>query len=525
MQTFTKKQIQAFFTLLLLGGALLAQNPLAPTEGFLIFTEGDAILLAQESEGPVAVGGDLIMDDHPVYANYRVANNDPGDFFVGSDLRPTALLVNGRVHFLGGEGIKVNQNGYVKIGDCTGANVYNTDPNNASVNTRITGGSYFDMPRIALSTQQPEGTVCQSDLLDFEAAFDILRGNAYGISECETNVQLLDQNGNPLTDTEGNFPPNMKIEIIQNEVNVWNLTIDAINSIPNLTFVNQPNANSPLVINVTGTGGNDDFYPFNAAGIGGNVAPYILFNFIDMEALLITGSSAVWGSVLAPNSNIRISNPNNVEGQVVGMEVLIMAGEVHHRLFDAHVPVCAAVPVSWLRFEASLETDYVALEWSTANEEGNEIFVVEQSKDLKEWAPIGTVAGRGYSSVEQHYFFKAPRPENKETYYRIQQVDYDGQYSYSTVRAIRMNEALVQWQVVPNPFENSTELRFSGEQNANMPQDLRIVDLQGRLVKSYVVPTGTPSFELNLSDLPNGLYFLQMQTGSGWVYEKIRKGN
>ncbi|MCB0643548.1 MAG: choice-of-anchor A family protein [Phaeodactylibacter sp.] len=464
------------------------------------------------------------MDDHPVYGNYRVANNEPGDFYVGMDAQPTSLLVNGYVEFLGGMGLRVNQNGYVKIGDCTGATIYNQDQNNASVNTRITGGAYNQNPAIQLSTQQPEASVCESDLLDFELAFTLLRANSYGIGECTTNVKLLDQNGNPITNTTGDFPPNMKIEILPDVVNVWDLSIDALNSIPNLTFVNQPTATSPLVINVYGEGGIYDWQPFNAAGIGGTVAPFILFNIIDVEALLVMGSNTVWGTILAPNSNVRISNPNNVEGQVVAMELLIMAGEVHHRLFEGIVPLCAVVPVNWLRFDATLQDANVLLSWSTANEKDNAEFVVEYSQDLSNWTILGTVEGRGTTDLEQHYFFEAPRPVGPEGYYRIQQVDYNGDYSYSPVRVLTMQQHNdTQWKVVPNPVQGSTQIILGTGTVQETPIELQLIDLEGKTLKQSIIPANTPSYELDLSDYSNGLYILKLSINDGTFYQKIVK--
>src|SRR5690348_11307681 len=94
-----------------------AVNPVAPTRGFLVMTEGNANLVASENEGTVAVGGDLS------FGNYQIALLDPGTFVVPPDTRPTALVVGGRVDFAGsvpGSRLSVLNSGYVKVGDLTG---------------------------------------------------------------------------------------------------------------------------------------------------------------------------------------------------------------------------------------------------------------------------------------------------------------------------------------------------------------------------------------------------------------------
>ena len=88
-----------------------AQSPTAPALGFNVFLQKGATLISNETEGPVAMGGDLTLAQN---GSYQVSTSYTGSFKVNNV--PVTLVVGGKVNFNGGNGITVNQNGYVKIG-------------------------------------------------------------------------------------------------------------------------------------------------------------------------------------------------------------------------------------------------------------------------------------------------------------------------------------------------------------------------------------------------------------------------
>lgn len=105
-------------------------NPVAPSAGFLLVTEGDATLAADESEGPAAIGGNLTFGSYQVLLGSALTPMFPGDS------ARTALLVDGTINFAASADT-MQVSSYVKLGDTTGADVRDTDPNGASSNTRI----------------------------------------------------------------------------------------------------------------------------------------------------------------------------------------------------------------------------------------------------------------------------------------------------------------------------------------------------------------------------------------------------
>jgi choice-of-anchor A domain-containing protein len=101
--------------------------------GFNAFVETQTTLASTEAEGPIATGGDLIID-----GAYNVSMKNTGTFTAGSDAQPSALVVGGGIDFPGSGAtgvIRVLDQGYVKTGDLTGTEVLTTDDNGDALST------------------------------------------------------------------------------------------------------------------------------------------------------------------------------------------------------------------------------------------------------------------------------------------------------------------------------------------------------------------------------------------------------
>lgn len=320
-------------------------NPMEGNNGFGVIVEEDALLGSTESEGPVAIGGDLSFG-----ANYNVALTDPGTFVAPGDTEPTALLVDGQVDFPASDPngvLRVLNNGYVKIGDLTGADVLNTDSNNASVNTRVVveGAAYETVPHIELTTQQPLASVGpQPGLIDFTALFDTYRERAQQIADCPANVTL----------------DNGSLTLIEGQTNVLHLTGEELNDLDEITFQNQPTATTPLVVVVdtTATGGIYEWDIPNLAGIGGEQAPYILWDFPDATDITITSGDTLEGTIYAPSAHLTDLSPANIEGDIAVMSLVagpiddsVNAGEIHYFPFDAEIECGDVEPEGEIRLE------------------------------------------------------------------------------------------------------------------------------------------------------------------------------
>jgi hypothetical protein len=94
------------------------------------------------------------------------------------------------------------------------------------------------------------------------------------------------------------------------------------------------------------------------------------------------------------------------------------------------------LPVELLFFSGRMSGPDALLAWQTASERDNQLFDVERSLDGRSFERIGTLAGAGTSSVPHAYRFTdrgAALLGASVLYYRLRQLDYSGQTSFSTI--------------------------------------------------------------------------------------------
>lgn len=95
-----------------------------------------------------------------------------------------------------------------------------------------------------------------------------------------------------------------------------------------------------------------------------------------------------------------------------------------------------ALPIELLYFKANLSGNIVWLEWKTKSEQNNDYFYVQRSNDGVTWENVAWIDGAGNSNVELTYYTEDRTPFLGVSYYRLQQVDFDGNFSYSQVEVI-----------------------------------------------------------------------------------------
>lgn len=179
------------------------------------------------------------------------------------------------------------------------------------------------------------------------------------------------------------------------------------------------------------------------------------------------------------------------------------------------------LPVEWTTFKAYPDREHIRLEWLIATELDNAGFEVQRSADGIGWQPIGFVAGRGTSQVPHLYKFTDPYPLPDFNYYRLKQLDLDGQFEYSDIVSAKVGEERAVVRIYPNPA--STELNFALQGVEKGPVSLRMYDLNGRRVKAgdYDLEAGSFRLPLDIRDLPSGIYLTEVITKSGYWKDKI----
>ncbi len=156
------------------------------------------------------------------------------------------------------------------------------------------------------------------------------------------------------------------------------------------------------------------------------------------------------------------------------------------------------LPVEWLSFTVERIDQSIRLDWQTSSETNNNYFALEHSTDGRNFTVISEQSGAGNSNSPLSYSFHHNRPQTGINYYRLRQVDYDGNSSLSEIRSL-LFEQDAELRLYPNPVVESVRIRglTSGA------WEYQITDMTGRvLIKDNYLDTTI----LSLHPLPRGIY-------------------
>ena len=355
----------------------IAQSPTAPALGFNVFVNGGASFYSSETEGPVAMGGDLTIG-----GNYSISAHN--NFVYQINKVNVGLLVGGKVNYSGGNNLQVLNNGYVIIGNQNGSKVWYTDPNNAASPIRITPNTnYNSSPIISLSASAPTlgvsatvNPVFQTNPINFASAFSTMQSTSTNMSTVKDNAVIYNspnQGSVPIAHTDITKNSQIYITALATGTTFLNISGADINNIQGITFNGQtPDANHLLVININAPG-SFVWSSFNTAGISGTNAQYILYNFYNTTSLSFSGNNAIEGTVFAPYASItKTLHNSNIEGQVIGQSYEQKAsGEIHSYNFTSTVavPVVVTIPtVSSTNFVfTSRDLNSLSTSWTIGN--------------------------------------------------------------------------------------------------------------------------------------------------------------
>jgi PKD repeat protein len=178
------------------------------------------------------------------------------------------------------------------------------------------------------------------------------------------------------------------------------------------------------------------------------------------------------------------------------------------------------LPVKLVSFDARLLGQDVLLQWSTASEMNNHGFELERSVDGQIFNFAGFVKGTVYSNKTINYNLpdKDAFANSHQTkansgilYYRLKQVDTDGEYAYSqTIRVNGKTPFLQSVSITPNPYSDVASLSFN---STGDEVSVEILDIRGLVLikQNHELTNGLNTIHLNESSgLESGIYFIRL---------------
>lgn len=185
---------------------------------------------------------------------------------------------------------------------------------------------------------------------------------------------------------------------------------------------------------------------------------------------------------------------------------------------------CISLPVALYQFNASIiEGRYVKLVWMTASESNNNYFTIERSLNGIEWEKVNTIKGAGNSNSIKSYSMEDKSPHSGSSYYRLKQTDFDGQFEYSDVISIHLNNTKVQFgELYPNPsIYGFVHIDYFIEDFRKIR--VHVFNMAGQLetIQHKHLHNGNNKLSFDLSDLNPGIYTLIVEVEHSLIHKKL----
>ena len=181
--------------------------------------------------------------------------------------------------------------------------------------------------------------------------------------------------------------------------------------------------------------------------------------------------------------------------------------------FAAGVGSATPLPVTLSSFTGNKIGEKVALRWITESEQNTRDFTLEKSIDGINFSDLTTVFAAKNTNKTAKYEFIDNTPFNGNNYYRLKTNDLDGSSRYDGSIIVVNMERNGLVKLFPNPTTGKMTIQLHSE--TEIDTRLRIFNVLGEAVKdlSLTFSKGENWLPVDVSELPNGTYFLDMGQG------------
>ncbi len=198
-------------------------------------------------------------------------------------------------------------------------------------------------------------------------------------------------------------------------------------------------------------------------------------------------------------------------------------GEVEDYRFLMNNPL----PVELLDFTATLQGQNTGiLDWTTASELNNAGFEIEQalpSTGTPDFRNIGFVTGNGTTVLTNEYQHTVENMVPGIHYFRLKQVDFDGTYKYSPVRALTVKAPAVK-DLFPTVVHAGSPTVYLQVGEAGR-YTVEIMTVLGQTVEAYEAEMSPDSYHeihFDISKYPSAVYLIRISNGINSYTEKVR---
>jgi hypothetical protein len=239
-------------------------------------------------------------------------------------------------------------------------------------------------------------------------------------------------------------------------------------------------------------------------------------------------TSGVDGVVAAQGSALINLGPGESTDFYYGISIGTDQTSCLNNMAACEVKFNQIIPVELTSFAANARGNSVELNWTTASELNNHGFEIQRKTSFdQDWILIGFEEGNSTTTESQNYSYldDVSHLQKGTVSYRLKQVDFGGNYTYSEVVDVEINPTPSQFQLkqnFPNPFNPSTTITFGLPEMSNVT--LKIFNTLGEEVAELVnesLDAGSYSSNFDATGLPSGIYIYKLQTEERVLSKKM----
>ena len=169
------------------------------------------------------------------------------------------------------------------------------------------------------------------------------------------------------------------------------------------------------------------------------------------------------------------------------------------------------LPIELISFEGQYKNNEVELKWVTASETDNDYFTIQKSSDAANFEDAANIEGAGNSISYKYYSFIDEPYENKITYYRLKQTDFNGKYTYSKIISIDCSD-VTNYFVSYNPaLGNERKITINIYNNKAAKAIIKLYDISGKeiatLLDGEIINNGFHTY--TYSFIRSGVYIVK----------------
>ena len=166
-----------------------------------------------------------------------------------------------------------------------------------------------------------------------------------------------------------------------------------------------------------------------------------------------------------------------------------------------------ALPIVLLDWDAEVVGESTSLTWSVASQINNDYYTIHKSLDCENWEEVARVPGAGNSNQHMDYHIFDEDPYIGQSYYRLMQTDYDGNYEMFNPVGVFYDKPIAL-SINPNPVKEVLTLYLS--ETLRGVTHVTIFNTEGKRIYGKSFVGDWKVIELDVADYKKGYYLLDV---------------